>query len=144
MDDKPKVESNTRGSAESEKVEPASQKNPKPVLKPHFQNKGVKSEDKLVSTKPSVPSAEEHAAEVKKKEEEAKKKESEDAEKAQTTQTPREEKAPQLVTLKSADGRSLEASIGDQVWKGTVIHVPEHQVDDVRRILEKGGYYLKD
>lgn len=52
--------------------------------------------------------------------------------------------AKQFVILRSADKRQLEASIGDQVWKGTEISVPVEQAGDVRRLLEDGGFFLKD
>ena len=59
---------------------------------------------------------------------------------AETTTAP----AEAMVELRSADGRVLEASIGDSMWKGKVIQVPAHQAGDVRRLLEAGGYFLKD
>lgn len=48
------------------------------------------------------------------------------------------------VSLRSADGRKLEASIGDVRWEGKEIFVPQSQAGDVRRMLEGAGYYLKD
>lgn len=48
------------------------------------------------------------------------------------------------VEIRSADKRSLEASINGETWRGTTIHVPSAQAEDVRRNLEDAGYYLKD
>ncbi len=48
------------------------------------------------------------------------------------------------VLLRSADGRALQASIGESVWQGVEIRVPAHQAADVRSLLEKGGFFLKD
>ena len=50
-----------------------------------------------------------------------------------------------LVEIRSADPRrQLEVSIGEAHWKGVTISVPAHQEADVRDILERGGYLLKD
>lgn len=56
----------------------------------------------------------------------------------------KEAKPEGFVTIRSADGRQLEASIGDKVWKGVEISVPEEQAGDVRMLLEQGGFFLKD
>jgi len=47
------------------------------------------------------------------------------------------------VQIVSADNRVLEASIGERIWKGTTITVPAEQEEDVRRILEDGGFFIK-
>lgn len=44
----------------------------------------------------------------------------------------------------SADGRTLEASVGDQHWIGKELDVPNEQAGEVRRLLEEGGFYLKN
>ena len=50
----------------------------------------------------------------------------------------------ETVILRSADGRELEASINNQFWRGKTIEVPVSAAGDVRRMLEVGGYYLKN
>lgn len=50
---------------------------------------------------------------------------------------------PQFVTIESADGRMLEASIGPVVWKGKTIQVPADQAGEVRRLLTDGGFYVR-
>ena len=54
--------------------------------------------------------------------------------------------APQddTVLLRSADNRTLEVSIGEAVWIGKEIRVPAHQAQSVRKLLEDGGFFLKD
>lgn len=47
------------------------------------------------------------------------------------------------VALVSADGRVLEASIGDQMWKGKEIYVPAELEGEVRRLLNDGHYIVR-
>lgn len=49
-----------------------------------------------------------------------------------------------MVEIISADGRDLEVSVGSEYWKGKVILVKKDMVDEVRRILEAGGYFIKN
>ena len=67
------------------------------------------------------------------------------------SEVPAQEEAPApevvddgSVLLRSADNRSLQASIGESVWEGKEIRVPAHQAKDVRNLLENGGFFLKD
>ena len=55
-----------------------------------------------------------------------------------------EQAAPRFVTLRAADKRMLELSIGELVFKGREIQVPAELEGEARRILEVGGFYLKD
>lgn len=55
-----------------------------------------------------------------------------------------EEKAEEMVMIKSADNRKLEVSIGNRYWNDMVIQVPKELSDEVRRILVNGGFFLKD
>ena len=48
-----------------------------------------------------------------------------------------------MVEIVSADGRELEVSVGKETWRGTTITVPADMVEEVRRLLETGGFYLK-
>ena len=66
-------------------------------------------------------------------------------EKAVVEVQPTEEKEmDSLVTIKSADGRKLEVSVGERSWNSTEIQVPKDMVGEIRRILLDGGYFLKD
>jgi hypothetical protein len=49
-----------------------------------------------------------------------------------------------MVEIISADGRTLEVSIGKDTWNGKIIFVPKEQVEDVKGLLEKGGFFLKN
>ncbi len=82
-------------------------------------------------------------SEAKIKEKKAHEETEEAKEEAGLPSEPGEETEP-MVTIKSADKRPLEASIGDVTWKGVEIHVPQSQAGDVRRMLEDAGYFLKD
>ena len=53
-------------------------------------------------------------------------------------------KDPNLVDIISADGRELEFSINNENWKGKVISVPKHLEGEARRILEEGGFFIKN
>lgn len=55
-----------------------------------------------------------------------------------------EEKVEKMVTIKSADNRRLEVSVGERFWNAPVIEVPEALAGEVRRILLDGGFFLKD
>ena len=55
-----------------------------------------------------------------------------------------EEKVEEMVTIKSADNRRLEVSVGDRFWNAPEIQVPKAMVGEVRRILLEGGFFLKD
>lgn len=55
-----------------------------------------------------------------------------------------EEKVEEMVTIKSADNRRLEVSVGDRSWNAPEIQVPKELVGEVRRILLDGGFFLKD
>ena len=48
------------------------------------------------------------------------------------------------VKIETADNRVLQAAIGDRVFEGKVIYVPEEQADDVRRLLKEGGFFIKE
>lgn len=54
------------------------------------------------------------------------------------------EKPKKFVTLISADKRVMEVSIGGENWKGVTITVPEELEGEIRRILEEGGFFLKN
>lgn len=60
---------------------------------------------------------------------------------AEQGETPR---SGRMVELISADGRQLEVSISNDVWKGLRILVPVELEGEIRRILEEGGYYVKN
>lgn len=103
---------------------------------------------------PVVDTAEEETSDPVVATEEAKDQEVE-AELAQPSapepEAPAQEEAPApevvddgSVLLRSADNRSLQASIGESVWEGKEIRVPAHQAKDVRNLLENGGFFLKD
>lgn len=49
-----------------------------------------------------------------------------------------------MVEIISADGRNLEVSIGSESWNGKTIFVKKEVVEDVKRILEAGGYFIKN
>lgn len=51
---------------------------------------------------------------------------------------------PGMVEIISADGRVLEVSIGGDIWTGKTIFVPKDKAEDVRRILEAGGFFIKN
>ena len=52
---------------------------------------------------------------------------------------------PKTVKLISAiPGKQIEVSIGRDHWKGVEIEVPAELEGEIRRILEAGGYYLKN
>lgn len=53
------------------------------------------------------------------------------------------EKAEEFEVIKSADGRTLEAQIGDKRWSGTQIKVPAELAGTVRTLLIDGGYDIK-
>lgn len=55
-----------------------------------------------------------------------------------------EEKPEEMVTIKSADNRRLEVSVGDKAWNAPEIQVPKELAGEVRRILLEGGFFLKD
>ena len=55
-----------------------------------------------------------------------------------------EEKPEELITIKSADNRRLEVSVGNLAWNAPEIQVPKAMVGEVRRILLEGGFFLKD
>jgi len=55
-----------------------------------------------------------------------------------------EEKVEEMVTIKSADNRKLEVSVGDRFWNAPEIQVPKKMAGEVRRILLDGGFFLKD
>ena len=55
-----------------------------------------------------------------------------------------EEKVEEMVTIKSADNRRLEVSVGNLAWDASEIQVPKAMVGEVRRILLEGGFFLKD
>ena len=55
-----------------------------------------------------------------------------------------EEKVEEMVTIKSADNRRLEVSVGNLAWNASEIQVPKAMVGEVRRILLEGGFFLKD
>ena len=48
------------------------------------------------------------------------------------------------VEIRSADGRSLEVAINGVMYNDKTIRVPREQEGDIRRILNDGGFYLKD
>lgn len=69
----------------------------------------------------------------------------EDEVEEEVASTPEPVVEQKLVEIRSADPRrQLEVSIGESHWKGVSISVPENQEADVRDILERGGYLLKD
>lgn len=45
--------------------------------------------------------------------------------------------------IETADGRTLEVSINDKTWVGTVIWVPNDQAVECRRLLTDGNFYIK-
>ena len=55
-----------------------------------------------------------------------------------------EEKVEEMVTIRSADNRRLEVSVGNLAWNAPEIQVPKELVGEVRRILLDGGFFLKD
>lgn len=55
-----------------------------------------------------------------------------------------EEKPEEMVTIRSADNRRLEVSVGDRFWNAPEIQVPVALAGEVRRILLEGGFFLKD
>jgi hypothetical protein len=55
-----------------------------------------------------------------------------------------EEKVEEMVTIKSADNRRLEVSVGNSAWNAPEIQVPKAMAGEVRRILLEGGFFLKD
>lgn len=59
-------------------------------------------------------------------------------------EAPQAPATPETVTLISADKRVLEVSIGSQFWRGVTIDVPKELEGEVRRLLESGGFYLKN
>lgn len=50
----------------------------------------------------------------------------------------------ETVTITSADNRRLEASINGVFWNDRSIEVPKPQEGEVRRLLEVGGFYVKN
>ena len=48
-----------------------------------------------------------------------------------------------FVDVVSADGRELEVSVGKDTWKGKTITVPTEMLEEVRRLLETGGFFLR-
>lgn len=77
----------------------------------------------------------------------------------QTVSTPEPQKVKSdMVELVSADGRELEVAVGSTTWKGKVISFPRtmqftdkegnitnvDMEEEIRRLLETGGYFLKD
>lgn len=48
------------------------------------------------------------------------------------------------VAIRSADNRALFVSINGQRWEGKEIYVPEKYVEEAKRILNEGGYYIKE
>ena len=48
-----------------------------------------------------------------------------------------------MVEIESVDGRVLEVAVGSDSWKGTTITVHSSMVEEIRRLLEAGGFYLK-
>ncbi len=47
-----------------------------------------------------------------------------------------------MVTMKSMDGRVLEAAVGSEVFIGKTIKVPVEMADEIRRLLKEGGFYV--
>ena len=45
--------------------------------------------------------------------------------------------------IESVDGRELEVSVGSVIWRGKTITVPNDMVEEVRRLLETGGFFIK-
>lgn len=52
------------------------------------------------------------------------------------------DKEKNIVTIKSVDGRELEASVGRLHWMGKEIEVPLEMEEEVRRLLKLGGFYF--
>ena len=48
-----------------------------------------------------------------------------------------------MVEIVSADLRELEVSVGKDTWRGKSILVSVEMEEEVRRLLEAGGFYLK-
>lgn len=71
----------------------------------------------------------------------AKTEETEETTEGEEAETPA---APATVTLISADKRVMEVSIGSNTWKGVEITVPQELESEIRRLLEDGGFYLKN
>lgn len=88
--------------------------------------------------------AEKKAQAKKEKEEAAEKKRLEEEAAASQVQPTVEKASPSFVTIRAADKRMLELSIGELVFKGHEIQVPAELEGEARRILEQGGFYLKD
>ena len=50
----------------------------------------------------------------------------------------------EMVDIISADGRKLDVAINSQHWEGKVISIPKELDGEIRRLLETGGFYLKN
>lgn len=48
-----------------------------------------------------------------------------------------------MVEIYSADGRELEVSVGNDIWRGTTITVPADMEEEVRRLLITGNFYIR-
>lgn len=59
-------------------------------------------------------------------------------------QEPKAEVQEGMVEIVSADGRTLEVSIGGESWSGVKILVPADMKDEVIRVLEDGKFFLKN
>src|SRR3990167_4611728 len=47
------------------------------------------------------------------------------------------------VDIFSADGRTLECAINEMVWKGKRITIPAELEGEIRGLLERGGYLIR-